>query len=304
MNLLLFLLFFAFSTLFVLGAYFLYNGLVPGGRGLIFGNPWAAALFPALLVALVAAQYRSVNHPGRFTATWGALALAFFLLLTISLPLVQKAPSIRSPDAAPLVAGRFLLLEGGSLLAPPGKALQGQFSQGVLYIPGGSQPMTLLPTLPFDPLNQRFVLPTELGGARNLLSVSPERAYFGYPGFFLSLQTDLFAIYQGLKSSLETNLTLYLAQAGVITLVFLGLFCFFSFRTWPLVQIILVLFMLRVCVAFLAYCLLGLPEVVQAWWPGSNFLRSWVPVGWMALAGLALFFTTIMTKPHQVETLS
>jgi hypothetical protein len=307
LNLLLFTVTFAVVAVFVLGAYFLYNSLVPGGRGLIFGSPWATALFPGLLVALLVAQYRSVHHPGRFLFTWLALAGAFFLLLSLSIPAIGQAPSIRSPDAPPLVSGRFLLLEDdGSLLAPPGKPVEGQFARGVLSIPSNQSPMVLLESVPFDPLNQRFLLPADQGGAKSLLETGPERAYFGYPDFYRSLQEDLFVVYQALRQSWGSNGSLYLAQAGAITGLFLGLFAFFSFRTWPLVQLILVLFMLRVAVGFLAYSLNGLPVVVSNWWPdpGMGFLRQWIPVVWVALASAALVFTTVLTKPHHVEALS
>jgi hypothetical protein len=307
LNLLLFSLTFALVALFVLGAYFLYNSLVPGGRGLIFASPWATALFPALLVGLIVAQYRSVHHPGRFLVTWIALAVAFFLLLSLSIPAIGQAASIRSPDAPPLVSGRFLLLEdNGSLLAPPGQPIEGQFASGVLSIPGNQAPMSLLESLPYDPLNQRFLLPIDQGGAKSLLETGPERAYFGYPDFYRFLQEDLFTVYQALRQSWNSNATLYLAQTAAITGVFLGLFAFFSFRTWPLVQLILVIFMVRVAIVFLTYSLNGLPAVVASWWPdpSTGYLRDWIPVAWMALAAATLLFITVLSKPHHVEALS
>ena len=298
-NLLVFSLLFAMTALFVVGEYFLYNLLVPGGRGLIFGSPWVAALFPALLIALIAAQYRSVHYPGRFAFTWLFLAGGLFFLLLFSFPAIDKAPSIRSPDAPLLVPGRFLMLEHkGVLFAPPGQTVAGQFTRGVLSIPGNQSPMTMLEGVGFDPLNQRFLLPGEQGGPKSLQQTGPERAYFGYPEFLKSLQNDLFVIYQVLKGSQETQALLYLAQCAVVTLLFLGLFVFFSFKAWPLLQIILVLFMTRVELGFLAYSLVSLPQVVQQWWPGATFLQDWLPVGWIALAGLALFFMTMLTKPR------
>ena len=299
-NLLVFSILFAMVALFVVGEYFLYNLLVPGGRGLIFGSPWATALFPALLIALIGAQYRAVHYPGRFTITWLFLAGGFFFLLLFSFPAIDKAPSIRSPDAPMLVPGRFLMLEDkGALFPPPGQTVAGQFARGVVSIPGNQSPMSMLEGVGFDPLNQRFLLPGDQGGAKSLQQTGPERAYFGYPEFLKSLQNDLFAIYQVIKGSQENQVPLFVAQCAVVTLLFLGLFVFFSFKAWPLVQIILVLFMTRVELGFLAYSLVSLPQVVQQWWPGARLLQDWLPVGWIAMAGLALFFMTRLTKPYQ-----
>jgi len=305
-TLLIFLLLFAFFASLMLGAYFLYNLLVPGGRGLIFANPYAAAVLPSLLLALMGAQYRAVHHPGRFTLTWLGLFTAFLAILLFSLPLIQKAPPLRPADAQPLVSGQFLALEdGGVLLAQPGKNTSGQFARQVLWIPETRLPMVVIDQLPYDPLNQRFLLPGEQGGARAVVETGPEKAYFQYTEFYRSIQTDLFAIYLVLRAAAESDALLSLAQVTAISLLFLGLFVFFSLKTWPLVQIILVLVMARVLIAALAYAFQGLPLVVAEWVDGSTatFLQWWLPVFLALLAGGALFFMTLLTKPHRVEAL-
>lgn len=297
LNLLVFLLVFVVVALLFLVNYGLALLLVPGGKGLVFSNPFAAALFPALLGALVAAQYRSVHHPGRFPVTWGLQAAAFFLLLTLPLPFLQQMPSVRASDESPLVPHRFLPLEDGSLLlssSPP----------ATILIPSDGGLMTVSTVTQYDPLNQRFVFSGQ--DPKALGTTGPERQYFQYTSALVSLQTDLLALYSILRDSAFQQPLLFWFQAAAVTWLFLGLYFFFSLKTWPLVQIVLVLILVRLGIVFLVYSFWSLPALIDLWLPGPSYLwlRTWGPVGLISVAAASLFFMTMLAKPHRRAALS
>ena len=295
LNLLVFLLVFVVVALVVLATYGLSLILVPGGKGLIFSSPYAAALFPGLLAGLIVAQYRSVRLPGRFPLTWTLLAGAFFLLLTLSIPLIQQMPPVRASDATPLVPNRFLPLADGSLMLTSGKAT-------VLIPPEGT--MTVAADTQYDAFNQRFVFSS--GDPKGLGSTGPERAYFQFTPALASLQSDLLAIYTVLRDSASTQSFLFWFQAWAVTWLFLGMFFFFSLRTWPLVHIVLVLLLARLGVMFLIYSFWSVPALVDLWVPGggSGWLRAWAPIVLIDAAAGSLFFMTWLSKPWNREALS
>jgi len=290
-NLLVFLLVFVGAAAFFLGTYALAMGLVPGGRGLVFLSPYAAALFPALLCALLVALYRAFHRPGSFTVTWLFLGAAFLLLLTLSVPVIEGLPPVRTADASPLVPGRFLPLEDDSLLLSDGRAS--------VLIPAEGGDLAVSERTEFDPLNQRFVLSE--GGTRALGSSGPERQYFQYTPALVSIQTDFLALYTVLRESAQHDGLLYWAQAGALTWLFLGLYLAFALRTWPLVHGIFMLVLLRIAVWAAVYAFWSVPALVDVWLPGpaGEGLRHWAPVGLVATAAATLFFMTWLSKPHR-----
>lgn len=295
LNLLVFLLVFVGTALFTLATYALSLSLVPGGKGLVFANPYAAALIPGLLVGLVVALYRSLRRPGRFSVTWLLLAGAFLLLLTLPLPLIQQMPSVRASDDTPAVPGRFLPLADGSLLLPTGTS--------AVLVPSDSGPMQTVPRWEYDGINQRFLLSN--GEAKALGSSGPERSYYSFTPALASLQLDMLAVYTTLKSSLDTDALLFWMQAWAITWLFLGIYLSFSLKTWPLVHIVLVLLLVRLALMVLVYAFWSVPLLVEIWLPGSEgaWLRHWAPVFVVDVAAATLFFLTWLSKPHRQAAL-
>jgi len=294
LNLLVFLLVFAVMALVFLATYGLSLILVPGGKGLIFSSPYAAALFPGLLAGLVAAQYRAVRRPGRFSVTWALLAVAFLLLLTLSIPLIQRMPPVRVADESPLVPDRFLPLADGSLMLTSGKATVLIPQTGLMSVAADTQ---------FDAMNQRFVFSS--GEPKNLGSTDPERVYFQYTPVLASLQSDLLALYTVLRDSSTAQPFVFWFQASGITWLFLGLFFFFSLRTWPLVHVVLVLLLVRLGLVFLTYAFWSLPALVDLWVPqGGEWLRTWGPIVLIDAAASSLFFMTWLSKPWRQEALA
>jgi len=290
LNLLVFLLVFLAVTVFLLTAYGISLMLVPGGKGLVFANPFAAALIPGLLVGLVAAMFRSIQRPGNFPATWALLAAAFLLLLTLPIPLIQQLPSVRASDASPLIPGRFLPLEDGSLLLSSGTS--------AILVPSDGGLMTVSAETHYDSLNQRFVFSS--GNPKNLGSTGPERDYFQFTPTLASLQTDLLAVYQVLRDSSVQRPLVFWSQAWAITWLFLGLFFFFSLKTWPLVHIVLILLLVRLGILFLVYAFWSLPALVDLWVPPNlaEQVRTWGPVVLIDVAAATLFFMTWLSKPY------
>lgn len=296
LNLLVFLLVFVGVFLVFLASYGMSLLLVPGGKGLVFSNPFAAALFPGLLAGLVAAQYRSVHRPGHFALTWSLQAVAFFLLLTLPLPFLQQMPPVRASDESPLVPQRFLNLEDGSFLLssdPP----------ATILVPAQGGLMTVSSVTQYDPLNQRFVFSADEPKAVG--STGPERQYFQYTTALVSLQTDFLALYTILRDSSLQQPFVFWFQAAAVTWLFLGLYLFFSLRTWPLVQVVLVVLLARLAVIGLIYALLSVPNLVDLWLPGpdNGWVRTWSPIVLITVAAATLFFMTLLSKPHRREPL-
>lgn len=287
-NLLVFLLVSAGVTVFLVALYLLNLLLVPGGKGLIFSNPYAAALLPALVMGLLTAQYRAVRRPGRFTLTWVFLAGAFVLLLSLPVPVIQSMPPVRASDESPLVDGRFLRLEDGSLLLATGKAS--------VLIPE-SNPMSVSTLTQYDPFNQRFVFSS---GDPKSVGTGPEQQYFQFTPALASLQTDFLAVYLVLRDG-WTHPWEFWARVVVITMLFMGFFFFFSIRTWPLVHIILLLFLVRLGLIFLVYSFWSLPALASLWLPGSSntWVGVWAPIVLVGTAGTTLFFMTWLAKPYR-----
>lgn len=285
-NVLVFLLVFVAMVLVLVATYGLALALIPGGRGLIFANPYAGALLPSLLVALVVALYRSSRRPGVRAVTWAGLAVSFFFLLVVPLPWLQQMPPVRSIDASPLVPGRFLTLEGGATLLSRGEA--------AVVIPVDSGLMRVANLAEYDALNQRFVLST--GDILALGASGPERQYYQYTPTLASFQTDLFAVYTVLRDHVNQPL-LFWAQAWSITWLVLGLGLVFSIRTWPLVHLIAVVFLARVGLVFLVYAFWSLPPLLELWAPGTAWLHDWGPVILVNVAAAALFFMGMVSKP-------
>lgn len=296
LNLLVFLLVFIGSAVFFLGTYGLSMILVPGGRGLVFASPYAAALMPALLCALMVALYRSFHRPGVFAVTWVLLAAGFFLTLTLPVPVIQQMPSVRASDDTPVVPGRFFPLEDGSLLLSTGNS--------AVVVPQDGTPMQVAPLAQYDSLNGRIVLST--GEAKAIGSSGPERLYYQYTPELASLQTDLLAIYQILRDSWTQNPLLFWFQAWAITWIFLGLYLAFSLKTWPLVHMVLMLVLVRLALVFLVYAFWALPLVVDQWvnGPTAAGLKAWCPVVLVDVAAATLFFMTWLSKPHRRRALS
>jgi len=295
LNLLVFLLAFVAAAVFFLATYGVAMVLVPGGRGLVFSNPFAAALMPSLLAALVVTQFRSIRRPGRFAVTWSLVAGAFLLLLALPIPLIQQMPSLRAADASPLVADRFLTLADGSLILSSGTA--------TVLVPAGAGPMDVSDRAQYDTLNHRFVF--SAGEPRELGSTGPERAYFQYPPALASLETDLLALFSTLRTSADTNPGLSWLQAWSMAWLFLGLWVVYSIRTWPLVHVVLVLVLGRLALFFLVYAYWSVPALAQLWLagPGAAFVATWAPVLLVDSVAASLFFMTWLTKPHRREGL-
>lgn len=285
-NVLVFLLVFVAMVLVFVTTYGLALALIPGGRGLIFANPYAGALLPSLLVALVVALYRSFRRPGVRVVTRIGLAASFFLLLVLPLPWLQQMPPVRSIDGSPLVPGRFLTLEGGDTLLSQGES--------AVIIPPDSEPMRVANLAEYDALNQRFVLST--GDLLALGATGPERQYYQYTPTLASFQTDLFAVYSVLRDHSDQPL-LFWAQALAITWLVMGLGLVFSIRTWPLVHLIAVVFLARLGLVFLVYAFWALPSLLELWAPGTSWLRDWGPVLLVDVAAAALFFMGLVSKP-------
>lgn len=289
LNLLVFLLVSVAAMVFLVGLYFLSLFLVPGGKGLVFSNPYASALIPSLLAGLLTAQYRAVRRPGTFPLTWAFLAGAFFLLLTLPIPIIQSMPPVRASDESPLVDGRFLRLDDGSLLLATG--------QSSVLIPE-SDTMSASTLTQYDPLNQRFVFSS---GDPKAVGRGPEQSYFQYTPALASLQTDVFVVYSLLRDGWPHQ-GLFWADALVVTWLFLGFFFFFSLRTWPLVHIILLLLLVRLGLSFLVYAFWSLPVLVEAWAPGAG-LADVAPIILVGVAAATLFFMTWLTKPYRRSAL-
>jgi hypothetical protein len=122
----------------------------------------------------------------------------------------------------------------------------------------------------------------------------------------VSLQTDLLALYSVLRDSSLQQPFVFWFQAAAISWLFLGLYFFFSLKTWPLVQVVVVLVLVRLAVTFLVYAFWSLPALVDLWSPGSggHWLRVWAPIGLVTVAAATLFFMTVLSKPHRQEALS
>jgi hypothetical protein len=295
-NLLVFLLVFVATAAVFLATYGLALVLVPGGKGLIFSSPYAASLLPGLLVALAFAQFRAVRRPGRFPVTWVLLAGAFFLLLSLSIPVIQQLAPVRAADATPLLPHRFLPLADGSQLLTSGHA--------TVLVPEGSGTMSVSADTQFDPLNQRFVFTS--GDPKELGATGPERAYYQYTPALASVQTDLLALYSVLRDSWSDHPFLFWFQAWAVTWLFLGLFFFFSLRTWPLVHVVLVLVLMRLCLVFLTYAFWSVPALVDLWSPVAvaSWLRTWAPILLINAAAASLFFMMWLAKPWRREALT
>lgn len=289
-NLLVFLLVSVGATVLLVALYFLSLLLVPGGKGLVFSNPYASALLPSLLAGLLTAQYRAVRHPGNFSITWVFLAVGFFLLLTLPIPIIQSMPPVRASDESPLVDGRFLRLDDGSLLLATGKAS--------VLIPE-SQDMSVSVLTQFDPFNQRFVFSS---GDPKAVGQGPEQAYFQYTPALAAVQTDFLAVYTALRDSWPRQWEFW-SKAAVVTWLFLGFFFFFSIRTWPLVHMILLLLLVRLGLSFLVYAFWSLPALVVAWAPSAGWLAAVAPLVLVGTAAATLFFMTWLTKPYRRSAL-
>jgi hypothetical protein len=289
-NLLVFLLVSVGAMVFLVAMYLLGLLLIPGGKGLIFSNPYASALLPSLLAGLLTAQYRAVRRPGNFPLTWAFLAVAFLLLLTLPLPIIQSMPPVRASDESPLVDGRFLHLDDGSLLLATGKAS--------VLIPE-SDTMTVSSLTQYDPLNQRFVFSA---GDPKTVGTGPEQIYFQYTPALVSVQTDFLAVHTALKDTWPTQIEFW-TRAAVVTCFFLGFFVFFSIRTWPLVHIILLLLLVRVGLSALVYSFWSLPALVRTWAPGADWMAAWAPMALIGTASATLFFMTWLTKPYRRSAL-
>jgi hypothetical protein len=291
LNLLVFLLVFLGVAALFIGYYSVALMLVPGGKGLVFANPWAGALLPALLGGLVVTLARSVHRPGKFRITWLLIAGAFLLLLTLPIPLFQQMAPVRAADAVPATPGRFLPLEDGSqlLTTPPTTVL----------IPTTDDPMTVSSLVQYDALNQRFVIPGQ--DPKPLGSTSPERAYFQYTPALISFQTDLLGLYSVLRDSVSANPLAFWARAWSITWLFLGLYFFFSLKTWPFVQIVVVLVAVRLALSFLVYAYWTVPALVDLWQSPAiaGWLRIWAPIVLVDVAAAALTSMTWLAKPHR-----
>ena len=297
LNLLVFLLVFLTVATVFLANYGISLLLVPGGKGLVFSNPFAGALLPALLGGLVAAQYRAVHRPGRFAVSWGFLAGAFFLLLTLPLPYLQQMPSVRASDESPLIPHRFLPLENGSRLLA-------STPSSTILIPSEGGLMTVSSLTQFDPLNQRFVFSE--GEPEVMGTTGPERRYFQYTAALVSFQTDLLALYTILRDSWLQQPFVFWFQAAAVTWLFMGFFFFFSLKTWPLVQVVLVLVLVRLGLLFLVYTFWSVPALIDLWVQGSlnGFFRTWGPIILIDVAAATFFFMTWLSKPHRQVALS
>jgi hypothetical protein len=295
LNLLVFLLVFLGVAALFVGYYGITMMLVPGGKGLVFSNPWAAALLPALLGGLVVTLARSVHRPGQFRVTWLLVAGAFLLLLTLPIPLFQQMAPVRAADATPVTPGRFLPLDDGSqvLTTPPATVL----------IPADGGPMTVSNLVQYDALNQRFVVPGQ--DPKPLGSTSPERAYFQYTPALISFQTDLLGLYTVLRDSSASRPLAFWLEAWSITWFFLGLYFFFSLKTWPFVQIVVVLVAVRLGLFFLVYAYWSVPALVDLWLPASQagWVRVWAPILFVDIAAAALTSMTWLAKPHRQAAL-
>lgn len=296
LNLLVFLLVFVVTVLVFLGTYSVSLILVPGGRGLVFANPFAGALFPSLLAGLVVAQFRSVRKPGVFAITWSLLALAFLFLLSLSIPVIQSMPALRPANSTPLISDRFLALADGSSLLSTGKA--------TVLIPPEKGIMSVVSDAQFDPLNQRFVFSS--GDPKALGSTSPEKGYFQYTPALSGLQTDFLAIYLHLRDNSTSRPVTFWFETASVSGLFLGMFFFFSLRTWPLIHVVLVLLLMRLGVMFVVYAFWGLPALVDLWSPPTirPALSTWAPVVLIAVAAASLFFMTWVSKPWKQEALA
>ncbi len=157
LNLLVFLLVFLVVAGLFLAFYGISLTLVPGGKGLVFANPFAGALIPAVLGGLAAAQFRSVRKPGNFAMTWILQAVTFFLLLSLAIPVIKKMPPVRASDESPLVPGRFLPLDDNSLILSAPHPGANRSASPTVLIPADGSPMFVSADTQYDPLNQRFV---------------------------------------------------------------------------------------------------------------------------------------------------
>ena len=148
----------------------------------------------------------------------------------------------------------------------------------------------------YDPLNQRFVFST--GDPKGVGSSGPERRYFQYTPVLVWVQTDLLALYTMLRDNATRDPLVFWFQAWGMTWLFLGMYFFFSWRTWPLVQGVLVLVMVRLGIIFLVYSFWSIPALVDLWVPGAVWAGTWAPIVLVYVAAATLFFMTLLTKPH------
>lgn len=299
-----FLVTFAVIASIFVGFYYLYLLLVPGGKGLIFSQPLAAALLPALVGGMLFALFHAVHNPGKFVLTYCTLTLLTFLILSLSLPIILKMPSVVTIDQAPLRPNSFIKLADDSSLYRPmadNDIPQGQFLTNLVFIPSNERPMAVVNSTQYDPFNYRFIFSTPVQTAIPLKETSYEEDYFKYSDLVQSLQNDFFKIYLSLKNSFETDPLRFYLTCFCLSLLLIGLLFFFNLKTWPLIQWIFVLIVARVLLAFISFCLWSVPYIVEPWFSStsSTFYKLWTPVFLIGLAGSSLFFMSILTKPHR-----
>lgn len=286
------------------GFYFLYSVVVPGGKGLIFSNPFMQGFFAGLVTGLLFALFHAVHFPGRFIATYCTLTLVVFLILSFVFPVVLKVPTPSLLDFSPLKQGQFLTLADESKIYQPDnipQAAQGQFYRKILVIPTQNKPMEILTDGQFDPLNKRFLLSPTIPNPIPLKDITPEQEYFGFPDMIKSFQMDFFKIYTELKITLDSDQIRFFCITACLSILFMGLLFFFSLKTWPLIQWVFVLIVLRLMIAYAALCLWDIPAMVEPWFSpaSSGFYKLWTPVFLLGLAGSVLFFMSLLTKPHR-----
>lgn len=290
LNLLVFLLVFAGAALFFLGTYSLGLALIPGGKGLIFANPWAAALMPSLICGLVLALFRASFRPGNFGWTFLSWLAAFFLLLTLTIPVIESMPAVRAADAAPDVMGRFLPLDKGNVLL--------KTPDGAVLIPEGV-PMTATARAEYDALHERYILAN--GSQQQLASTLPEEEYFRYPAPVASIQSDFLSVYRILKEGWMQKSPWYWGQSLVIAWLFVSISFLLIFRVPPLVHAIFSLVLARLFLAWTVYALWQVPALIQSWLPSpwAGLAGQIVPLLLLGLTAATCFFLIWLHPPKQ-----
>lgn len=260
--------------------------------------------FAGLMAGLLFSLFHAVHYPGKFILTYCSLALAAFLLIALAFPVALRTPSMQLIDSSPVKQGRFLALADESKIYQPDNLLsasQGQFYHYLVFVPAQDKPMTLIKEGQFDPLNKRFLLSAPVQAQIPLKDLSPEQDYFGFPELIKSFHLDFFKLYLVLKNTWEIDPVRFYMTALCLTLLLMGLLFFFSLKTWPLIQWIFVLLVLRLMIYFAAFCLWEIPVMVEPWFSptSAQVYKVWTPIFILGLSGSVLFFMSLLTKPHR-----
>lgn len=297
-NLLFFLLLFAGAVTGLAGLSVLYSAVVPGDYGALFANPFAFALLPALFIAAIATLGRLSHQPKSFNSNYWTLFLVVWVLLVSLIPVGAGTFKLFSPDQFPLPTGRvieagdsrFYLVKNETAKKPFGGQILGPV---ILAEP--EAPLRLEKSAVFDPANQRLVVQGAEITTFPVAGESQESRYFNQGPIIREILLEIRSLFTALAQA-QASPWLYILQTGILTLLLLGLFTFFSFKAFPLVKWVLVLISGRLLIWVWAYAHVETPRILAGVLP-SPWLELF-PEAFLLLIGVTLFWLTLLIKPQ------